>query len=499
MTKSAALSPSPWYRELTGYHWWVLLVATMGWLFDSMDQRLFVLARTPALRELLPGASDAQVADRAAMATAIFIFGWATGGLIFGMFGDRWGRTRTMVITILIYSLFTGLSAFSTSWWDFALYRFLCGTGIGGEYAAGVALVAEVMPTRARPYCLGLLQGLAALGQVAGSLVSLGIGPQAEFEGVAGWRLLFLVGIVPSLLVVVIRWRLREPESWVRARELAKQSAEAARQGISQDDYHKQMGDLGEIFRDRRLLYHTLIGMTLGVSGQIGLWGIGFWTPELIRGSQLENRQNSLADSGAAQELPSSAEGAAHLDLGQIARQQTSDGAAAKQLEARWRADDDRLVGIGTVLQDLAGMCGIYAFTFLTVRVGRRLAFAISFVLAYLAVQLVFGSLHSPDNVYWMIPLLGFCVSSVYGGFAIYFPELFPTRLRSTGTGFCYNVARYVTAFGPLALGKLTTIFAQTGAAMPLRYAAMSLASIYFLGLVAIAFAPETNAQPLPE
>jgi MFS family permease len=141
----------PWYSELNRYHWWVLMVATLGWLFDSMDQRLFVLARTPALRELLPGATDAQVAGYAATATSIFIVGWATGGLVFGLFGDRWGRTRTMTITILIYSLFTGLSAVSRSWGDFAAYRFLCGLGIGGEYAAGVALVAEVMPTRARP------------------------------------------------------------------------------------------------------------------------------------------------------------------------------------------------------------------------------------------------------------------------------------------------------------------------------------------------------------
>src|SRR5438128_11544818 len=104
-----AASPGPWWRDLTRYHWWVLLVATLGWLFDSMDQRLFVLARTPALRELLPGATDAEIGSHAGYATCIFILGWATGGLVFGFFGDRWGRTRTMILTILIYSLFTGL------------------------------------------------------------------------------------------------------------------------------------------------------------------------------------------------------------------------------------------------------------------------------------------------------------------------------------------------------------------------------------------------------
>jgi MFS family permease len=454
----------PWWRAMTGYHWWVLAVATLGWLFDSMDQRLFVLARTPALRQLLPGATDAQVADYAGKVTSVFILGWATGGLVFGLLGDRWGRTRTMMITILLYSLFTGLSGLATSWWDFAAYRFLCGMGIGGEYAAGVALVAEVMPDRARPYCLGLLQGLAALGQVVGSAVSLAIGPQAELEGVTGWRWLFAVGVLPSLLVVVIRISLREPESWLRARRESSQG--------SGDELHKQLGDIKEILRDRRWLYHTVIGMTLGMAGQIGLWGIGFWTPELIRGSLAESRRQAAAKQEA--------------------------GSFAESEEGQ-RAEEDRLVAQGTLLQDLAGMFGIYAFTLVTAHLGRRWTFALAYVLALGATVWTFGQLREAGEVYWMIPLLGFCVSSVYGGFAIYFPELYPTRLRSTGTGLCYNVARYITALGPLALGKLTVLYASLGYGMPLRPAAMSLAAVYLVGLVVLPFAPETKGKPLPE
>jgi MFS family permease len=443
---------------MTRYHWWVLLVATLGWLFDSMDQRLFVLARTPALRELLPDADDAQVADHAGYATAIFILGWATGGLVFGLLGDRWGRTRTMMATILLYSLFTGLSALAVSWWDFALYRFLCGMGIGGEYAAGVALVAEVMPARARPYCLGLLQGLAALGQVAGSAVSLVIGPQADIAGVAGWRWLFVIGIFPALLVVVIRLSLREPESWLRARREALPSPG-----------HQQLGDLREIFRDRRWRYHTMIGMTLAIAGQIGLWGIGFWTPELIRGSLLESRRQAVA-ANQPQATPE-----------------------------EWKAEEDHFVALGTLLQDLAGMLGIYAFTLATAHLGRRWTFAIAYLLALGATLLTFGGLREVSDVYWMIPLLGFCVSSVYGGFAIYFPELYPTRLRSTGTAFCYNVARYVTALGPLTLGKLTVLYASLDYPMPLRPAAMTLAAIYLVGVLVLPLAPETKGKPLPE
>jgi MFS family permease len=478
-----AAGTGPWWREMTGYHWWVLLVATLGWLFDSMDQRLFVLARTPALGELLAEASEAQVADSAAYATAIFILGWATGGLVFGLFGDRWGRTRTMTLTILLYSLFSGLSALAMGWWDFALYRFLCGMGIGGEYAAGVALVAEVMPDRARPYCLGLLQGLAALGQVAGSAVSLVIGPQAEMEGVAGWRWLFLVGVLPALLVVAIRLKLREPESWLRAREQVRRHAA--------DELHKQLGDLGEIFRDRRWRYHTLIGMTLGMAGQTGLWGIGFWTPELIRSTLLEARRREAAVKRQVE--------VSRLNLSELAAVVDPNPDRVTATLHHWKIEEDRLVAQGTLLQDLAGMLGIYAFTVTTAHLGRRWTFALAYLLALGATVLTFGWLREAADVYGMVPLLGFCASSVYGGFAIYFPELYPTRLRSTGTGFCYNVARYITALGSVALGKLTLLYASFGHAMPLRPAAMTLATVYLMGVLVLPFAPETKGKPLPD
>src|SRR5882762_3791119 len=139
-----------WYRDLTGYHWFVLAVASMGWMFDTMDQQLFNLARKPAMRELLgSGATNAMVDKQAAWATAVFMIGWATGGMFFGALGDRIGRAKTMMITILSYTVFTGLTVFSTGLWDFSLYRFLCGLGVGGQFGIGVALVAEVVTPRA--------------------------------------------------------------------------------------------------------------------------------------------------------------------------------------------------------------------------------------------------------------------------------------------------------------------------------------------------------------
>src|SRR5437763_7621427 len=144
-----------WYRELTGYHWFVLSVASMGWAFDTMAQQLFNLARKPAIRDLLGGNAPAPVVDeQAAYATAIFMIGWAIGGVFFGVLGDRIVRAKTMTITILSYSVFTGLSLLARGVWDFNVYRFLCGLGVGGQFGIGVELVAEVVPARARPHGL---------------------------------------------------------------------------------------------------------------------------------------------------------------------------------------------------------------------------------------------------------------------------------------------------------------------------------------------------------
>jgi hypothetical protein len=179
----------------------------------------------------------------------------------------------------------------------------------------------------------------------------------------------------------------------------------------------KQLGDLTSIFRDRRLRFHLLIGMLLGLSGQTGLWGIGYWTPELIRNAQLE----LVRDQVAAQQSSPAPEIARirSLHLNQLALATVGDEPGAKAMARQWRMESDRLVGRGRLLQDMAGMFGIYAFTFLTPRVGRRPAFVIAYLLALGATIWTFGRLSKPGDVYWMLPMLGFCVASIYGGFAI--------------------------------------------------------------------------------
>ena len=233
----AALPPSdepvdssgvPWYRLLTRYHWFVFTVAALGWLFDTMDQQLFTLARPLAMEELVHLTPEEEMAatptgSREAVeksintavgakrkefggyATSIFLIGWATGGLFFGVLGDRWGRVKTMLATIIIYSIFTGISAFSRNFMEFCLWRFMTGLGVGGEFAVGVSLVAEVMPSRARPHALGLLQALSAVGNITAALIGM--------AGVS-WRTMFLIGTAPALLSLVVRRRLKEPERW---------------------------------------------------------------------------------------------------------------------------------------------------------------------------------------------------------------------------------------------------------------------------------------------
>lgn len=446
-----ASAGGPWYKELNRYHWFVLVVASLGWLFDTMDQQLFNLARRPAITELLgarPGdpAMAGQIAEFAGYSTMIFMIGWALGGVIFGILGDRIGRAKTMVLTILFYSAFTGLSALATNVWDFSAYRFLTGLGVGGEFAVGVALVAEVMPDRARPFALGWLQALSAVGNMMAALIGIGLGA-LEQSGAIGsaWRAMFVVGAAPALLAILIMRRLKEPEQWQRA------AAEK-----------KKMGSIPEMFSDPRWRKNSLVGMTLAFSGVVGLWGIGFFSFDLL--------SSVLDKTFRAEGLPENV----------IAGKKTL-----------W-------TGITSLLQNFGAFWGIYAFTRITHYTGRKLAFGISFIAAMAITAFTFWKLNDFSDIFWMIPLMGFCQLAIFGGYAIYFPELFPTRLRSTGTSFCYNVGRLVAAVGPLTLGLLTSrVFA--GYDEPMRYAGVTMCSVFLLGLLVLPLAPETKGKPLPE
>jgi MFS family permease len=447
----------PWWRELNRYHWFVFVVASLGWLFDTMDQQLFNIARKPALRTILTKELghpplDRVVGEYAGYTTSIFLIGWGTGGLLFGVLGDLLGRVRSLMLTILLYSLFTGLSALSTSVLDFSIYRFLTGLGVGGEFAVGISLVAEVMPDRARPFALGLLQALSAVGNVTAALVGIGQG-QLVKSGVltteSGWRGMFIVGIVPALLTLVIMSRLKEPERWQ-----AIAAGASARERIR--------AYFGELFGNPRWTRNAIVGLLLASSGIIGLWGIGFFS----------------------------------IDLQQTVfrRQFEQQGLPPEQVDGMvgfW-------AGMTSLMMNIGAFFGIYAFSYVTHYLGRRWTFAVSFVLALVTTAYTFWFFRTVADVFWMIPIMGFCQLALFGGYAIYFPELFPTRLRSTGTSFCYNGARFLAATGPTLLGLLTNRV-YNGYPEPMRYAGVTMCAIFLLGLMVLPFAPETKGQPLPE
>ena len=428
VTDAAApsLTGQPWWRELTRYHWFVFVVAALGWLFDCLDQQLFVLARPAAMKELLPALDDPRAFGELVKiygnyATSIFLAGWAIGGLVFGVLGDRIGRAKTMMLTILLYSVCTGLSALSKGFWDFALYRFLTGLGVGGEFAVGVALVAEVMPVRARPHTLALLQALSSVGNVAAALINMGLGV-AESEGLVSspWRIMFVIGALPALLVLVIRRRLKEPDRWQRA------SHEGA--------VGRQLGSYAALFRHPTWRRHALVGLALACAGVIGLWAVGFFTPDLMRAVQRQgvarqvyDEQIELARQQATRGVWNSWNRCGSWKRIQSQRRSTAPlGQLKAEIEPMINGRLAIWAGITMITMYVGGFLGMFAYGWVAERIGRRGALALSFLAAFGSTVCVFLFLDHFHDLFWLVPLMGFCQFSLFAGYAIYFPELFP-------------------------------------------------------------------------
>lgn len=437
-TTDAGSGSLRWYQGLDRYCWVVLVIAALGWLFDTMDQNIWNLVRAPSLTDLLKSqfagdALNSAVKEKGGIITAVFLIGWSVGGFIFGILGDRIGRTGTMVLTILIYAIFTGLSGapFVQSWELYAFMRFMTAVGVGGEWAAGAALVAEVFPNRSRPMALGLLQALSAIGNMMASVITLALGNLEQ-----NWRYAYFIGAVPALLVLWIRRSVREPEQWTHAKSLGQ-----------------ELGNITELFTNPVLRRNTIAAMLMATAGVGALWGVGFFSTDLVR-SELQG---------------------AGVPAGIVGRQ----------------------VSTMFLLQNLGAFFGIYLFAMFSERTNRRTAFFLFFALAWISVLMFFwGVAGSGDGAFdrarFLAPILGFCALGPFSGYTVYFPELFPTRLRTTGCGVCYNAARILAAFAPFALGQLS-------AQMGLPKAATIVTSIYILGFIGTAMGPETKGKPLPE
>jgi len=414
-----------WYSSVTRYQWLVLTIASLGWVFDTFEGQLFNLTRGAMLSDLLGVAPGDPEAKRwGDIFLGVFLAGGTLGGLLFGSLGDKIGRKPVMVLTILFYSIFSGLTYFATELWHVGVLRFLVAMGVGGEWAVAAALVAEIFPKHARTHAGGIFHATGVLGTWMATLTAMEVGDE--------WRIAYLVGVLPALLTLWVRASVHEPVSWQEAR-----------------DSGRRMGSFADLFGDRRWRKRALLGMALAAVGLGTFWGVCVATQDLVR--ELLLRLN----------VP----------------------AAQAENKARFAYGIIQVLGAGV---------GQLSFGPLCARFGRKRSFVAMHILSFIMVLAV---AYLPQT-YWhmliLLPVFGFVTLSIHAGYAIYFPELFPNHLRATGASFCFNAGRILAAPMLILSG-----YVKTWTALPNAIA--MLGGLFLVGLVVLAFLPETKGEDLPE
>jgi MFS family permease len=417
-----------WYRQVTRYQWLVLTIASLGWVFDAFEGQLYNITRSDMLPELLKvSASDPAVKAWGDRLLGVFLIGGTLGGWIFSSMADRWGRNPVMILTILFYSIFSGLTAFVSEMWQVAALRFLVAMGVGGEWAVGAALVAEVFPAKARERAGGIFHATSVLGLWLAAGAGLYVG--------TNWRSAYLLGIAPALLVVWVRVSIKEPETWQQARR----------------ERRDEMGSFRNLLGDPRWRNRAVFGALLAMVGLATFWGV------VIAGQDLS-------------------------------------AALLKQLGDPNAADKSK-IAFGFVQTAGAG-AGMLTFGPCSSRIGRRKTFALMHLAALVMTPVVCWVpfyFNSYMLMLLLLPIFGFFAQGIHAGYAVYFPELFPTHLRATGAGFCFNTGRI------LAAPVLIWGSAEMKRLLDLRWAVTWLGCLFLLGLAFLPFLPETRGQELPE
>ena len=373
-------------RPLSAQQWKSGIAAWLGWMFDGLDMHLYTLVAAPFVAQLIGATSttDPQVGKYASIIQAAFLLGWALGGGFFGYLGDRFGRARTLSLTVLTYAAFTGLSVFAHTWWQLMLLRFLAALGIGGEWAVGASLLAETWPKHWRPWVAAVLQSGVNIGILCAGLANY-------LMAGAPPRYLFLVGVLPALLVFWIRRAVPEPAEW-----------HAARAGAQ----NKTPG-IGELFRGETRRVTVWVMIVCGIS-LTAHWAFMFWHQQHLR---------NLPDV-----LLLSAE------------------------------DKNKLATKAMYLVIASSIAGNFFSGWLARLIGYRATIAWTFAFYFLAMLGAYGVARDHTALLWWFPVIGFC-QGVFALFTMYLPPLFPTLLRTTGAGFCYNIGRVAAAFGTVWFG----------------------------------------------
>jgi MFS family permease len=488
--------------------WMALTAALLGWMFDGLEMGLFPLVARPALADLLHISDDAEIGKWFGVATAAFLVGAATGGVLFGWLGDRIGRVRSMMLSVLTYALFSGLCGVARSAEEVTALRFLSALGMGGEWSLGVALVMEIWPDRSRALLAGLIGAAANLGYLLIAVLGLGLSrvlteTESALHGFglpddwvtslvahSGWRLLMMTGALPALLTLFIQLFVPESRRWQEERSKGATSNWATR-----DLLGVLVGAMAAVaiiylwaVRDLQLTIRVIASAVALVVATVGyLYPVARYL-----------RRSCWADGKLPQAgftLRRMLLGAA---LGGIALLGTW---ASIQQAPTWA---DKLTGgsipdakVFTQICSAGGaMVGTVAAAFLGGWLGRRFTYFL----------LCLGSLGSTlllfqGNSQYDIPFLaavflaGGMTASFYGWLPLYLPELFATKVRATGQGFSYNFGRILAAIGTLQGGYLINQIYHGDYATVCSI--MSL--VYLVGLAVIWLAPETHGKPLPE
>ncbi|WP_245835235.1 MFS transporter [Thalassospira mesophila] len=437
-TPDAAAANLPWYTGLTQQHWRTLWGSYLGWIFDGFEAFALVLSLPFAMKSLLTPEQAQTPSFYAGLAIGITLLGWGIGGLIGGVLSDYIGRKRMMMFSIFFYALFTGLTAFSTSFAALALLRFVTGLAIGSEWSTGIALVSETWPDKARPKGCGFLQSGFGGGALLAAVVWYFLSHYQPL-GAESWRLIFAVGALPAFCVLYLRRALDESEKWA--------SAVKAQRQAEKDGKGARPFTLAEIFRSaesRRLVILTTI---LSFVTTVGWWAVSSWMP------------------GYTEQL-------AHLH-GEPA------GVWAPRM---------------SLIYNIGAICAYVASGFIADALGRRLYLFLTFA-GSLGFSILTYTWQGDLETFMVIAFFNgvFTLGFAFSWMAIYLVELFSSVVRATAAGFIFNAARLVAWIFPIIAGVMVTTMGG------LSHAALIMGSVYVIGLIVPWFLPETKGKPLPE
>ncbi|MGL3109090.1 MFS transporter [Bradyrhizobium sp. BR 1432] len=441
-TTTVDARPLDWVRDITPYQWRVFAVVWLGWILDSTDFGLFSFVLRPALSELLGSQANlAELGRIGGLLSMVGLLGWAIGGFVFGIVADYAGRLRTLAVSILIFSVFTGLQGLAQTPLQLGLFRFLAGVGAGAEIIVGIPLLAEALSGPYRAKITGIMMTGGAFGSLLGASVYGLLAP-------LGWRYVFAAGIAPALLLFLLRRGVAEPELFA-AVQARRSRARLAGGSLSDADREFLRFVPMQLF-GRKLIFNTIIGLMFCLGTLLSIWTSLIWLPTI---------QSLMLDK-----------------------------------EAINGAEAIAIVSHNMQLWSIGGILGYATFGFIADRIGRRATIAF-YNLGTLAVglYLYFGVDH--HALYpCLLPLFGYFVWGVFSGHAIYVPELFPTHVRATALSFCNGTGRIITSFGPLVAGLLVAPFGGN-----FSKAAGVMTCFALLSLLAVTIGRETRDDALPQ